>query len=87
VNCSNLDEVGKQWSFVTDYVFNDPIFGILQGRGKVSAAGLGYEKVRAPAGEFDAFKLETKSNWVSPNNPLAASPTLRIGTPPRCARS
>jgi hypothetical protein len=30
--------VGKQWGFVTDYVFNDPIFGILQGRGKVSAA-------------------------------------------------
>jgi hypothetical protein len=62
-------EVGKQWSFVNDYVFNDPIFGTLQGRSKCSVAVLGYEKVQVPAGEFDAFKLELKSTWVSPNNP------------------
>ena len=62
-------EVGKQWSFVNDYVFNDPIFGTLQGRSKNSVAVLGYEKVRVPAGEFDAFKLELKGTWVSPNNP------------------
>ena len=62
-------EVGKQWSEVDDYVFNDPIFGTLQGRSKDSIAVVGYEKMRVPAGEFDAFKLELKGNWVSPNNP------------------
>ena len=62
-------EVGKKWNDVDDYVFNDPIFGTLQGRSKDSVAVLGYEKVRVPAGEFDAFKLKLKGNWVSPNNP------------------
>ena len=33
-------EVGKQWSYVDDYVFNDQIFGTLQGRSK-------YERCRA----------------------------------------
>ena len=59
-------EVGKQWGYVDDYVFNDPFFGTLQGRNKVSVTVLGYEKVRVPAGEFDVFKLEAKGNWVSP---------------------
>jgi len=62
-------EVGKQWSFVDDYVVYDQFFGPLRGRGNSSVAVLGYEKVRVPAGEFDAFKLELKGTWVSPNNP------------------
>ena len=53
----------------------------------MSVAVLGYEKVRVPAGEFDAFKLELKGNWVSPNNPDGGESMLRIGTPPRCALS
>jgi hypothetical protein len=62
-------EVGKQWSYVNDYLLNDMTYGSLQGRNKVSVAVLGYEKVRVPAGEFDAFKLEAKGNWVSPQAP------------------
>jgi hypothetical protein len=31
---------------------------------------LGYEKVRVPAGEFDAFKLELQCKWVSPQAPF-----------------
>jgi len=59
-------EVGKQWSYVNDYVLSDPFFYTVQGHNKVSVTVLGYEKVRVPAGEFDAFKLEAKGNWVSP---------------------
>ena len=33
--------------------------GTLQGHNNESVAVLGYDKVRVPAGEFDAFKLET----------------------------
>ena len=31
---------------------------------------LGYEKVRVPAGEFDAFKLEAQGTWESPQAPF-----------------
>ena len=37
---------------------------------------LGYEKVRVPAGEFDAFRLEAKGNWVSPNAPVPGASDL-----------
>jgi len=59
-------DVGKQWSYVDDIVFNDQFLGTVQNRTNMSVAVLGYEKVRVPAGEFDAFKLEAKGNWVSP---------------------
>jgi hypothetical protein len=62
-------EVGKQWSYVDDIVFNDQFLGTLQNRTKMSVAVLDYEKVRVPAGEFDAFKLEANGNWVSPQSP------------------
>jgi len=64
-------EVGKQWNYVDDYVVNDMTLGTLEGRGKRSVAVLGYEKVRVPAGEFDAFRLEAKGTWVSPQAPIA----------------
>ena len=58
-------EVGKQWSYVNDYLLNDMTYGSLQGHNNVSVAVLGHEKVRMPAGEFDAFKLEAQGKWVS----------------------
>ena len=66
-------EVGKQWSYVDDIVFNDQFLGTVQNRTNMSVAVLGYEKVRVPAGEFDAFKLEAKGNWVSPRAPGPAT--------------
>jgi hypothetical protein len=62
-------EVGKQWSYDNDYLLNDMTFGTLQGHLKASVAVLGYEKVRVPGGEFDAFKLELQCKWVSPQAP------------------
>jgi hypothetical protein len=54
--------VGKQWKFTDDYEFT---FEEVPGRGNFSAKVVGYEKVRVPAGEFDAFKLEAKGKWVT----------------------
>lgn len=51
-------EVGKKWSFIDD--FATPA----EGRMTCSVVVVGYEKVRVPAGEFDAFKLEAKGDWV-----------------------
>ncbi len=68
--------MGKQWSYVNDYVLNDQFYGTLHGRNEVSVAVLGYEKVRVPAGEFDAFRLEAKGNWVSPNAPAPGTSDL-----------
>jgi len=58
-------EVGKQWSYKTDFIINDPNFGA-QGQSKASVTVVGYEKLREPAGEFDVFKLQAKWTWVSP---------------------
>ena len=63
-------EVGKQWSYDNDYLLNDMTFGTLQGHYKASIAVLGYEKVRVPAGEFDAFKLEAQCKWVTSQAPF-----------------
>lgn len=54
-------EVGKQWSYVNDYVMKD--LGRETGRSNVDVAVVGYEKVRIPAGEFDAFKLEARGSY------------------------
>jgi len=54
--------VGKQWNFTDDYEFTAVQ---VPGRGNFSAKVVGYEKVRVPAGEFDAFKLEAKGKWVT----------------------
>ncbi len=58
-------EVGKLWSFSNDY----NLFGIREGRMAANVSVVGYEKVRVPAGEFDAFKLVAKADWVSGQTP------------------
>jgi hypothetical protein len=54
--------VGKKWSFTDDYV---QVMLEIPSSAKCSAAVVGYEKVRVPAGEFDAFKLDAKCSWVT----------------------
>jgi len=55
-------EVGKQWHCTDDIVSK---FIGKEVRTDWSLAVVGYEKVRVPAGEFDAFKLEAKGSWIS----------------------
>ena len=50
-------EVGKQWRYTSDWVFK--VKGS-KGSSVVDVAVVGHEKVRVPAGEFDAFKLVAK---------------------------
>jgi hypothetical protein len=50
-------EVGKTWSFTDDAALGTGKF-----HRSCTGAVVSYEKVRVPAGEFDAFKLETKCN-------------------------
>ena len=47
---------------------------------------LSYEKVRVPAGEFDAFKLEAKGNWVSPQASIPRQVRRDVLVRPRSAR-
>ena len=53
-------EVGKAWTYVNDYVLKDTG---TKGQQKYSVVVLTYEKIRVPAGEFDAFKLEAKGTF------------------------
>jgi hypothetical protein len=53
-------EVGKKWSFKYNFV-NKTNAG--QSRWQLDATVVGYEKVKVPAGEFDAFKIEYKGYW------------------------
>ena len=50
-------EVGKQWRYTSDWVFK--VKGS-KGSSVVDVAVVGHEKIRVPAGEFDAFKLVAK---------------------------
>ena len=52
-------EVGKRWHYVNDWVFK---MNASTGKSTVDAAIVGYEKVRVPAGEFDAFKLTSRES-------------------------
>ena len=47
-------EVGKRWRYETDWLFKPKGSS---GTMSVAVEVVGYEKVRVPAGEFDAFKL------------------------------
>lgn len=53
-------EVGKSWNYVNDYLYKDTG---TTGQAKHSVIVLTYEKVRVPAGEFDAFKLESYGSF------------------------
>lgn len=50
-------EVGMSWAFSNDFM-NKEAFA--PGRSDVKVTVAGYEKVRVPAGDFDAFKIEAK---------------------------
>jgi len=51
-------EVGKKWRYESDWLFKSKGS---KGTFISDVAIVGYEKIRVPAGEFDAFKLVAKS--------------------------
>jgi len=53
-------EVGKKWTFTDDWARFDPP---LHGSAKANVTVASYEKVRVPAGEFDAFKIERTADF------------------------
>jgi hypothetical protein len=50
-------EVGKRWRYTSDWVFKPKGS---RGSALADVAVVAHEKIRVPAGEFDAFKLEAK---------------------------
>jgi len=58
-------EVGKKWDYKFSYV-NKLNAG--KGRQQLSAHVVAYEKVKVPAGEFDAFKIEYTGFWNNDAN-------------------
>lgn len=69
-------EVGKRWSFATEWIFKAKSS---KGSAIVHVEVIAYEKVRVPAGEFDAFKLVAKESLsgTSPINSQYAGETTR----------
>jgi hypothetical protein len=53
-------EVGKRWSHSNAWMFKDKGS---RGSAVVDVLVVAHEKVRVPAGEFDAFKLEAKGSF------------------------
>lgn len=53
-------EIGKKWAFKTQWTNK-----ITQSRGRSTfdVAVVAHERVKVPAGEFDAFKVEAKGFW------------------------
>ena len=51
-------EVGKRWGYTTDWVFKAKGS---KGGAAVQVEVVAYERLKIPAGEFDAFKLVAKS--------------------------
>ena len=58
-------EVGKKWDYKSSWV-NKKNTG--KGRQQMEVIVVGYEKVKVPAGEFDAYKIETKGFWNNDAN-------------------
>jgi len=56
-------EAGKQWTSNNKFV--DHTNKDVKGSEKYSVQVADYEKVRVPAGEFDAFKLKAKSSFTA----------------------
>ena len=67
-------EVGKRWHYVNDWVFK---MNASTGKSTVDAAIVGHEKVRVPAGEFDAFKLTSRES-LSGTSPVGSRYTGEI---------
>lgn len=67
-------ELGKRWRYVTDWVFKAKGS---KGSTAVEVAVVGHEKVKVPAGEFDAFKLVARGglSGTSPVNSQYAGET------------
>ncbi|OOG50695.1 hypothetical protein B0E49_18400 [Polaromonas sp. C04] len=55
-------EVGKKWAYKAS--FANKVTGS-KGRWELKATVVAFEKVKVPAGEFDAFKVEYKGFWNS----------------------
>jgi len=55
-------EVGAHWS-ANDKFVDNTVAPSGEGTSKLSVTVDGYEKVHVAAGEFDAFKLRSKSTW------------------------
>lgn len=53
-------ELSKKWDY--KYSFKNKVSGNA-GRWQLDANVVAYEKVKVPAGEFDAFKIEYKGYW------------------------
>jgi hypothetical protein len=67
-------EVGKRWRYTSDWLFKPKAS---KGTIAYDVVVIGHEKVRVPAGEFDAFKLVAKGSLhgVSPINSQYAGET------------
>ncbi len=63
-------EVGKQWTYTSDFLVKGPG---AKGRTEGKVTVVGYEKVRVGAGEFDAFKLESRSEYKVPPEATVSS--------------
>lgn len=61
-------EVGKQWRYVSDWVFKSKGS---KGKSVIDVAVIAYERVTVPAGEFDAFKLTSREN-LSGTSPIGS---------------
>ncbi len=68
-------EVGKQWSYNSEYLMKRP--GV-KGRTEGEVRVVSYEKVLVAAGEFDAFKLESRAEFkgTSHEGPVAGVGTM-----------
>lgn len=58
-------EIGKKWDY--KFTFANKL-NAGKGRQQVEAQVVAYEKVKVPAGEFDAFKIEYKGFWNNDTN-------------------
>lgn len=53
-------EVGKKWDY--QYSLRNKVTGV-SSRLQLESSVIGYEKVKVPAGEFDAFRIQAKGFW------------------------
>jgi hypothetical protein len=74
-------EVGKQWSFVDDYLWKDRG---AKGRGDGTVRVVGHEKLRVHAGKFETFKIEATIPFrVPPDGPVTGVTTVTYWYAPK----